>query len=81
MTVSLSQQNEQLAQASSLKTEEEWLTTEEAARYLRLSVGELRNLTSNGKIPYYKLGRRNRYLKCELRELLQKNKRGVPHGN
>lgn len=62
--------------ACSLKTEE-WMNTEEAARYLRLSVGALRNLTSNGKVPYHKLGNRNRYLLDDLRKLLLANKRGA----
>lgn len=54
----------------------EWLSSDEAAAYLRVSVGTLRNLTSNGHIPYYKLGRRNRYRISELRSLLLANKRG-----
>lgn len=56
----------------------EWLTTGEAADYLGLSVGALRNMTSNGKIPFYKLGtRRNRYRLSELRELLLSQRRGA----
>ena len=64
--------------SSSLKTNSlaEWLTTEQAADYLKLSVGTLRNLTSDGKIPHYKLGRRNRYSVNDLRALLLQNKRG-----
>lgn len=58
-----------------------WFTTEEAADYLRISVGSLRNLSSNGKIPFYKLQRRNRYLESDLRELLLREKRGVPNDN
>lgn len=53
---------------------QEWLSTEEAAAYLRLSIGSLRNLTSNGVIPRYKLGSRNRYRQEELRHLLLQNK-------
>jgi len=61
----------------SLKTEfNEILTTEEAARYLRVSEMVIRNMTSNGNIPYHKLGNRNRYFKEELRNLLLKNRRG-----
>lgn len=61
----------------SLKTEfNEILTTEEAARYLRLSTGALRNMTSNGLVPYHKLGRRNRYFTEDLRNLLLTNRRG-----
>lgn len=58
----------------------EWITTDEAAAYLKISVGALRNFTSNGKIPYYKFGRRNRYRIGDLRELLSKNKRGGSDG-
>lgn len=62
-------------ETSSLITQE-WLTTEEAARYLGLSVGSLRNMASNGNVPYYKLGRRNRYRISDLKELLLSQKRG-----
>jgi excisionase family DNA binding protein len=58
----------------------EWLNTEEAASYLTLSPGALRNLTSNGGVPYYKLGRRNRYRIDDLRALLFKNKKGEFYG-
>jgi excisionase family DNA binding protein len=51
---------------------QEWLTTEEAAKYLRVSIGALRNMTSNGQVPYYKLLRRNRYRIEDLRNLLTK---------
>lgn len=54
----------------------EWLTTEQAAKYLGLSVPSLRNMSSNGKIPFYKLGKRNRYRLIELRELLLSERRG-----
>lgn len=59
---------------SSLKFQ--WLDSNEAANYLRISVKTLMNLTSNGEIPFYKFGRRNRYLKDELDCLLLQNKRG-----
>jgi excisionase family DNA binding protein len=59
----------------SLKTEN-LMTSEEAASFLKISVGTLRNLTSNGHVPYYKLGRRNRYILDDLRKLVLSNKRG-----
>ena len=62
--------------ALALSMEKVWMTTEEAASYLRISAPTLRNLTSNGKIPVYKLGRRNRYLKSDLDKLLEATKRG-----
>lgn len=65
----------------SLTTESEWLNSDEAAAYLRISPYQLRNLTSNGRVPYYKFGRSNRYLRKELRELLLGQARGGSYGN
>jgi excisionase family DNA binding protein len=58
-----------------------WLTTEEAAAYLRINPKSLLNLASNGKVPHYKLGRRNRYPERDLRELLLAERRGVSNGD
>ena len=70
------------ATTSSLTTKyEEMLTSKEAADFLRVSVARLMNLTSNGKIPYYKFGRSNRYLISELKELLMSQPKGERHGN
>lgn len=69
---------------SSLTTkylEREILSSVEAADYLRISVGTLMNETSNGKIPHYKFGRRNRYLKSELTKLLMSQPKGERHGD
>jgi excisionase family DNA binding protein len=60
---------------------DKWLTTEEAAEYLRISPKSLLNEASNGNIPHYKFGRRNRYLLSELKKLLLGKPRGVLHGN
>lgn len=59
----------------------EVLTSKEAADFLRISHSRLLNLVSNGKIPYYKLGRSNRYLLSELRGLLMSEPKGERHGN
>ncbi|MBX2987860.1 MAG: helix-turn-helix domain-containing protein [Bdellovibrionaceae bacterium] len=67
-------------QDCSLKTEE-WMTTEEAAEYLKIPKASLLNLSSNGKVPYYKFQRRNRYLKSDLLRLLLSNRRGGFNGN
>ena len=70
------------ASQCSLKTEyREWLTSAEAAQYLGIGTAQLMNLTSSGKVPYYKLGRSNRYLVSELRELLMSHPKGERHGN
>lgn len=55
---------------------DEWLNSLEAATLLKVSVAMLRNMASSGQIPFYKLGRRNRYKRSELEALLHKNKRG-----
>ena len=65
----------------SLKIESEWMNSDEAAAYLRISPYQLRNLTSNGRVPYYKFGRSNRYLRREIRELLLGQARGGSNGN
>ncbi len=59
----------------------EWLTTEEAARYLKVSAKYLLNLSSNGRVRYFKFGRRNRFLLSDLNELLLAQPRGGTYGN
>ncbi len=66
--------------SSSLKIEE-FMTTEEASIFLRISKASLLNLSSNGKVPYYKFQRRNRYLKTDLLGLLLSTRKGAPNGN
>jgi len=59
-----------------------WFDTVQAANHLRLSIGALRNLTSNGVVKYYKLGkRRNRYLKSELDQMLLSQPKGGAYGD
>ena len=59
---------------------QEWLTTKEAADYLRISSKCLFNLASNGKVPYFKFGRRNRFLLSNLKDLLLAQPRGDSYG-
>ena len=54
----------------SFKLEEEWLTSKEAAHYLKISIKTLMNLSSNGQILYFKFGRLNRYQKSDLAKLI-----------
>jgi excisionase family DNA binding protein len=54
----------------------EFLTAEQAASYLKVSLKSLFNMTSNGTIPCYKLGRRNRYSLEDLRSLLKPKGKG-----
>lgn len=75
----LSNQSELTSTArSSLKFQLDnvWFSTLQTANYLDVSVQALLNMTSNGKIPYYKLGRRNRYKKLDLDNLLESNRKG-----
>ncbi len=55
----------------------DWMNSSQAAEYLKLDVNTLMNLSSNGTVPYYKLGRKNLYLKSELDKIIQLNPRGV----
>jgi len=51
----------------------EWLTSNEAAEYLRINVGTLRNMVCNGTLkPSGKIGRLNRFRLEDLRNLLLK---------
>lgn len=61
-------------------TTEKLMNSDEAAAYLGISIASLMNKVSQGRIPYYKFGRLNRYMKSELSQLLLSNKRGT-HGN
>lgn len=54
-----------------------WLSSSQAAKYLSISNATLRNLASNGKIPYYKFGRRNRYCVYELDKMIIMEPRGI----
>lgn len=54
-----------------------WLTSSEAAHYLRLpSVGALRVLVFKRRLPFYRIGRSLRFKKCELDRLLDCSKNG-----
>ena len=54
-----------------------WLTSNEAAEYLRLpSVGALRVLVFKRQVPFHKLGRNLRFKKCELDRLLDASRTG-----
>ena len=56
-------------QNRSLKTEE-WLDTKQAAAFLGITEGSLRNMVCRRKLSYHKLGSRNRYAKSELQDLI-----------
>lgn len=63
-------------------TIEKWLTSKEAAEYLRITEGALRNMVCLRKVRYSKLGGRNRFLLDDLRQLLVPPKHEEEtHGN
>ena len=55
---------------------DEWLTTDEAAAFIKVSAYSLRNMSSNGFVPYHKLQSRNRYRKSDLIKLLTTTRMG-----
>lgn len=61
--------------------DQEWLTSVQAATFLGMSTQALMNCCSNGKVPFYKFGRRNRYRRSELESLLSSERRGPNYGN
>ena len=50
----------------------EWLSTQEAARFLRISENALRICVYRGQIKVYRFGRRLRFRVEDLRQILQK---------
>jgi excisionase family DNA binding protein len=76
-------EDKKLKTDSSLTTElaNEFLNANQVAQYLKLPLQTVRNLTSNGKIPHYKLGSSVRYRTDDLRQLLLEQSRGVKNGN
>ena len=67
----------------SLKTEyadDRFLTARETAEFLSVPYQSVLNMSSMGKLPYYKLGKRNRYLVSDLKQLLLSERRGPEGG-
>jgi excisionase family DNA binding protein len=50
---------------------DEWLTIEEAAKYLKLSIPAIRKYISNGKLKHYRNGRIIRIKKSDLDSFLK----------
>ena len=54
----------------------EWLSTEDVARIYKLPLKSVLNMTSNGTLPVYKLGNRNRYNRIEIDQILLQSRKG-----
>ncbi|MBX9767280.1 MAG: helix-turn-helix domain-containing protein [Bdellovibrionales bacterium] len=48
-----------------------WLSTKEAAYYLRVPIGSLKNMVYRGKLVPKKLGRLNRFLRDDLERVIK----------
>lgn len=48
-----------------------WMNAKEAALYLRLSVGQVRNLVWRGQLKSYKVRNRLRFLRLDLDRLMK----------
>lgn len=48
-----------------------WITTKEASIYLRVSVGQIRNMVWRGQLPHYRLNNRLRFLKSDLDKIMK----------
>ncbi len=48
-----------------------WMTSKEAAFYLRVSVGQLRNLVYQNRVNAFRFGSRLRFLRSDLDRLLK----------
>ncbi len=54
----------------------QWMNSVEAAEYLRISVGSLRNHVSKGELPYYKFRRNLRFKRTDLDRLIEQTRYG-----
>ncbi len=57
--------------------DKEWMDAREASRFLSITYGALRNMVYRREIPFYKLGRRLRFCRFELRQFLESSRCGL----
>lgn len=48
-----------------------WITTKEAALYLRVSVGQIRNMVWRGQLVSYRLNNRLRFLRSDIDKVVK----------
>lgn len=63
-----------LLQKGELSTPPDWLTVEEAAKYLNLTKNTIYGKVSTGKLPYYKAGKKLHFRKSELHKIVELGK-------
>jgi len=54
---------------------EKWLTLEQIAEYLQMSISSIYKMAQAGKIPAYKVGRQWRFKKEEIDQWVEKKKK------
>jgi excisionase family DNA binding protein len=52
-----------------------WMTSKEAAFYVRVSVGQLRNMVWRGQVPCHHFRNRLRFLRSDLDQLLNSSQK------
>ncbi len=53
---------------------DKWLTLEQIAEYLQMSISSIYKMAQSGKIPSYKVGRQWRFKKEEIDKWVEKRK-------
>ena len=53
---------------------DKWLTVEQIAEYLQMSMSSIYKKAQNGKIPAYKVGRQWRFKKAEIDQWVKKGR-------
>ena len=48
-----------------------WITTKEAAHYLRVSVGQIRNMVWRGQLPSHRVNNRLRFLRSDIDKIVK----------
>ncbi len=48
-----------------------WITTKEAAQYLRVSVGQIRNMVWRGQLPSHRVNNRLRFLRSDIDKIVK----------
>lgn len=48
-----------------------WITTKEAAQYLRVSVGQIRNMVWRGQLSSHRVNNRLRFLKSDIDKIVK----------
>jgi excisionase family DNA binding protein len=74
MSYSDKQDSLELSESSSVLFDKlKWMTSKEAAHYLRVSVGQLRNMVYRNQLKSYRLGEapRLRFLRSDLDQLVK----------